>query len=152
MGNIDIAKAVVNGFETRDLKKTASLLSDDFVLTGPAPVPLNKDAYLAFQSVHNEAFPDWKFNPSQWQENGDTVTVLVGITATQTGAYDVSKLGIPIPPVPATGKFTRWPVGEQMTFVVKGGKVVSAHVETKPGGGVIGTLERLGVNLPTPPA
>jgi hypothetical protein len=148
MTKTDIARTMIAAWEANDLNKVASLLSDDFVLTGPAPVPLNKEAYLAFQSVHNVAFLDWKLNVSAWQENGDTVRATIGITGTQTGVFDVSKLGLPIPPVPATGKFTRWPVGEELIFTIKGDKIIAAHATTLPGGGVMGTLERLGVNVP----
>ena len=55
-------------------------------------------------------------------------------------------------PVPATGKFTRWPASEEINFTIKGDKVVAMKVETKPGGGIMGTLERLGVNVPMPPS
>ncbi len=152
MSKTDIAHAMLAAWEANDLDKTASLLSDDFVLTGPAPVPLNKEAYLTFQSIHNVGFPDWKFNVSEWQENGDTVHATIGITATHTGVYDVSKLGLPIPPVPATGKFTRWPVGEELIFTIKGDKIVAAQAVTLPGGGVMGTLERIGVKVPAMPS
>jgi hypothetical protein len=63
MSNTEIARNLYRAWENRDLQQAASLLSDSFVLTGPAPVPLNKEAYLTFQNVHNEAFSGWSFNP-----------------------------------------------------------------------------------------
>jgi hypothetical protein len=32
-----------------------------------------------------KAMPDWKFNAQDYQENGDQVTMKLGITGTQTG-------------------------------------------------------------------
>jgi len=63
MTPIETANAVLTAWEQRDSNRMGSLLATDFVLTGPAPVPLNKQAFLVFQQVHNDAFADWQFNP-----------------------------------------------------------------------------------------
>ena len=149
MNKVEIACSLLDAWDARDLKKTASLLAEDFALTGPAPVPLNKEAYLTFQSVHNDAFSDWKFNIHNVQESGDSVRMQIRITATNDGPYNVSRLGLPIPTLAPTGKFMRWNE-EVVTVTVKGDKVVAGHVELGPGGGVIGTLERMGVKVPGP--
>lgn len=152
MSNTDIAKSLYAAWEARDLKKSASLLSDNFVLTGPAPVPLNKEAYLTFQSVHNDGFPVWSFNPRDFQEDGDTVKCVCKITATHSGTYDVSRLGIPVPPIAATDISPIWPE-EEMTFTIKGGKVVSLVVrQLGEGAGVMGTVKQLGIAFPSMPA
>src|SRR5579871_377165 len=108
MSKIDIAKSLYAAWENRDLNRAASLLSDNFVITGPAPVPLNKEAFLVFQGVHNDGFPKWSFNARDFVENGDTVKCICKITGTHTGTYDVSQLGIPVPPVAATGISPVW--------------------------------------------
>ena len=142
--------AALNAWETQDLAKTASLLADDFELTGPAPVPLNKAAYLTFQQVHNDAFAQWSFNPHDIQVHGNTVDCSIQIYATHTGTYDVSKLGIPIPPIPPTGKSNRWPP-EVLHATVADGKITKLVIDTGPGGGVVGTLEWLGIQMPSQP-
>src|SRR5689334_22534183 len=109
MSNIEIARNLYRAWENNDLQQAAGLLSENFVLTGPAPVPLNKEAYLTFQNVHNEAFSGWSFNPRDFEENGDMVECVCRITATHTGTYDVSRLGLPIAPVAATGISPVWP-------------------------------------------
>lgn len=53
-------KELLAAWEAHDLTTTASLLADDFILTGAAPKSLNREAFLMFQRVHNQAFPDWK--------------------------------------------------------------------------------------------
>lgn len=151
MSTTTIAKAALDAWEAKDLHKTASLLADNFVLTGPAPEPLSKAAFLTFQKVHNDAFADWSFNARDFQEQGQVVRITIQITATHTGDFDVSKLGLPIPPITATGKSRQWPQ-ETLTFTVEDDKIAGLHVEIGPGGGVVGTLEWLGVKLPGPAA
>jgi steroid delta-isomerase-like uncharacterized protein len=149
MNASEIARTALAAWEAHDLSKVAGLLADDFVLTGPAPIPLDKPAFLTFQQVHNEAFADWKFNPEVVEEQGDRVKLDIQITTTHTGTYDVSKLGIPIPPIAATGKRRQWPQ-ESLTFTISNGRISSLHADVKPGGGVVGALEWLGVKLPAP--
>ena len=119
MNAATIAKAVLAAWEARDLDKTASLLTDNFVLTGPAPEPLSKAAFLTFQKVHNDAFADWSFNARDFQEQGQVVRITIQITATHTGDFDVSKLGLPIPPITASGKSRQWP---QETLITDRGR------------------------------
>ena len=149
MNTLDTAKAVLAAFEARDLKATAALLADDFELTGPAPVALNKDQYLVFQAIHNEGFTDWRFNIKEAHAEGDKAYVSIQITATHNGVYDVSKIGVPIPPLQPTDKSRAWPV-EHLTVTVKDGKVRQLYVKNEPAGGVMGTLEWLGVRVPAP--
>lgn len=142
-----VARTVMQAWEDRDLETTARLLDDNFTVTGPAPEALNKDAYLMLQKVHNDAFPDWKFNISETRVEGDKVYVVFRIHATHTGTYDVAKLGIPLAPIPATGKSRDWP-GENLVATVREGKVVNLQINNAPEGGLIGTLEWLGAPLP----
>ncbi len=146
---LQTALAVLAAWETRDLNAAARLLADDFQVTGPAPVALGKQAYLGFQAIHNEAFADWQFNPSQVTIDGDTARVTFQISATHTGAFDVAKIGVPIPAVAATGKHRAWPV-EHMTITVKGALVSKLEVNNEPDGGVLGTLAWLGVAVAAP--
>ena len=146
---LQTALAAIAAWEAHDLNAAARLLADDFQLTGPAPVALGKQEYLGFQAIHNEGFADWQFNPTALQADGDTARMTFQITATHTGAYDVSKLGVPIPPIAATGKHRAWPV-EHMTMTVRNGRITHLEVSNKPGGGVVGTLEWLGVRVPAP--
>lgn len=145
----EIVKAVMTAWENRDVGAAANLLADDFVVTGPAPDTLGREAYLGFQALHNEAFPNWKFNIQKIEEVGDTVNVTFQITATHTGPYDVAKLGVPIPVIAPTGLSRAWPV-EHLTATVKDGKVTKLYLQNEPDGGVMGTLKWLGINVAAP--
>jgi hypothetical protein len=144
---IQFAIALIAAWEAHDLSATARLLSDDFVLTGPAPVALGKQEFLTFQAIHNESFADWRFNPSVISADGASARVQFQITATHTGAFDVSRLGLPVPSVAPTGKSRAWPA-EHMTVTVRDSTIARLDVQSAPGGGLIGTLEWLGVVLP----
>ena len=146
---LQVAINLMAAWENRDLNAAARLLADNFSLTGPAPVALGKPEYLGFQAIHNEGFADWKFNPSLVTVEGDTARVTFQITATHTGAWDVSKLGVPIPAVAATGKYRAWPV-EHMTVSVEKGQIRNLEVNNEPEGGVMGTLAWLGIHVPAP--
>ena len=143
-----IAQELLVAWETRNLTRTVNLLDYDFVLIGLAPQPLSRETFLMFQRVHNEAFPDWKFNVSETRLEDNKVYLTTQITATHSGVYDLSKLGIALPPLLPTGRTRSWPV-EHLTCIVKKGRITQMIVETGSTGGLIGTLEWLGINLPT---
>lgn len=149
MNPTETAQALMTAWETCDVAAAARLLADDFTLSGPSPETLGREAYLGFQAVHNEAFPDWRFNPKTLEAKGDTAYITFQITATHTGPYDVAKLGVPIAALAPTGKHRAWPV-ETMTVTVRDGKVTHVHTNNEPEGGVGGTLAWLGVNVPAP--
>lgn len=142
-----VAQALFAAWEMHDQGQMQRLLADNFTLTGPAPVPLNKAAFLVFQQVHNAAFADWRFNPQVLEEADGYAKIGIQITATHTGDYDVALLGLPIPTVSATGKRRQWPQ-EILTFSTQGDRVTSLHLDTTPQGGVAGTLAWLGIVLP----
>jgi hypothetical protein len=146
---LQMALALMGAWEARDLNAAARLLADDFQVTGPAPVALGKQEYLGFQAIHNEGFADWQFNPTELTVDGNTARATFQISATHTGAWDVSKLGVPVPPIAATGKHRTWPV-EHMAITVENGLVRRLEVMNEPGGGVAGTLEWLGVKVAAP--
>lgn len=147
MNTLETTLAVMKAWEDRDLNATARLLADNFVVTGPAPEALGKDAYMGFQAVHNAAFAEWKFNVRETRVEGDKVYLTFQIHAKQTAPFDVSKLGIPLAPIPNTGKERDWPV-EHMTATVKNGQMTELEIANEPGGGLIGTLEWLGAPMP----
>ena len=145
MSAIDIVKAGMAATEAGDFDKLAGMLADDMVFAGPVPEPLGKREFIAVQSAMRAAMPDWKFNGTDFKENGDQVTVMLQITGTQTG-----ELKLPMPgmaPVPATGKRVSLPK-EPTTFTIKNGKVTRLETAGVPGGGVMGVLAQLGVPMP----
>jgi predicted ester cyclase len=144
MGAMDVVKAGLAAVEAGDFKKLDGMLTDDMVFAGPVPEPVGKHEFLGVQMAMNKAMPDWKFNPSDFKENGDKVTVTFQITGTQTG-----ELSLPMPgmkPIPPTGKKVSLPK-EPATFTVKNGKLSRLEVTSVAGGGVMGVLSQLGVKM-----
>jgi predicted ester cyclase len=92
-----------------------------------------------------KAMPDWKFNATDFKEDGDQVTVPLRITGTHTGELQLPMPGLPA--IPASGTKVSLPA-EPSTFTVKNGKLAKLEVANTPGGGVMGILFQLGVNMP----
>jgi predicted ester cyclase len=145
MKAIDTVKAGIAASEAGDIKKYESLLADDMVFAGPVPKPVGKREFIGLQTALLAAMPDWKFNASDFKENGDKVTVMVQITGTQTKELNLPMPGFP--KVPPTGKRVSLPK-ELTTFTVKDGKITRLETANTPGGGVPGILSQLGVPMP----
>jgi predicted ester cyclase len=145
MSNIDVFKAGLAALEARDMKKVDSLISDDFVFAGPVPQPISKREFIGLQSALIAAMPDWKFNASDFKEQGDKVMAQGHISGTHTAPLNLPPFGIQN--FAPTGKHVQLPY-EPITATVKDGKLTrleAAHVE---GGGVPGVLAQLGIKLP----
>jgi len=145
MSNTDVFKSGMAAFEARDLKKVDELISDDFQLSGPVPQPIGKKEFIGLQSALVTAIPDWKFNATDFKEEGDKVTAKVHISGTHTAMLNLPALGIQS--FAATGKHVQLPF-ENLTATVKNGKLTrleAAHVE---GGGVPGVLAQIGAPMP----
>ncbi len=145
MSATDIVKAGLAAVEAGDFKKLDGMLSDDMVFAGPVPEPLGKREFVGVQMAMLAAMPDWKFNGTDYKENGDVVTVNLQITGTQTGELSLPMPGLP--KLPSTGKKVSLPK-EPSTFTVKNGKISRLEVASTPGGGVMGVLAQLGMKMP----
>ena len=145
MNAIDIVKAGLAATEAGDFNKLGSMLTDDMVFAGPVPEPVGKREFIGLQSMLVAAMPDWKFNATEFKEDGNTVTVMLRITGTQTHELNLPMPGFP--KIPATGKHVSLP-GELTTFTVKDGKISRLDVASTSSGGVPGILAQLGVPVP----
>ena len=143
MSNLDVAHKGIRAFEANDHAMVNSLIADDFTLSGAVPQTLGKQEFMGFMQAMLTAFPDFKFNETLREEGADKVIITQHITGTHTGT-----LALPgMPPIPATGKKFALPE-EHQVFTIKDGKFVKSEGEVVPGGGVMGMLAQLGVNLP----
>ena len=146
MSGIDLVKQLWAAIETGDFATMSRVLSDDFVLEGPTPQPASKAEYIGLMQVLTAAFPDWKFNPTDWSEQGGEVHETHHITGTHTGTLSLPMLPGPIA---ATGvKFKQY--AEPSVFTIKNGQI-SRAVVSRPAGepsGVVNLLRQIGVALP----
>ena len=108
-------------------------------------MPVGKREFIGLMMAMVKAMPDWKFNASDLKENGDQVAVALRITGTHTGELQLPMPGMPA--IPATGMKVSLP-SEPSTFTVRDGKLTKLEVASIEGGGVMGILSQLGVNMP----
>jgi predicted ester cyclase len=147
MSNTDLVKTVLAAFESGDSKKVESFLSDDMVFAGPVPQPIGKHEFIGLQSALVAAIPDWKFNASEYKEQGDKVMLKVHINGTNTKTLNLPPMGIQS--MPPTGKHVQLPY-EPLTVTVINGKATRIEAEHVEGGGVPGVLAQLGIAMPHP--
>jgi predicted ester cyclase len=125
--------------------KLADILADNMVFAGPVPEPVGKHEFIALQTALVKAIPDWKFNGTDFKQNGDQVTATFQITGTQTGELSLPMPGFP--KFPASGKHVSLPK-ESITISLKNGKIPRLVAAQVPGGGVAGVLAQLGIPMP----
>jgi hypothetical protein len=143
----EITRAIYAALDSGDLDTVASYLSDDFVFSGPIPEPVGGEQWLGLQRIILAAFPDWSFNLSDVQVTGNGARTTHQISATHTGDFDLSPMGMPV--LPATGKSIKLPV-EHAELSFEGDKVVRFHADVPADGGLPGILKQLGVEMPPP--
>ena len=147
LSNMDLVKKVFSQIESGKVKEAGEFLSDDFWFKGPSLMTLNKRQYLEAHEALVNALPDWKFNATGWQEEGDVVKMKVRITGTHT-----RPLNYPFPGIqPGSPTNNRISLPDEPTQVtVRSGKIVSIEADTVPGGGIRGVFEQLGIKPPVP--
>ncbi len=147
MNIVKKAEAFMQAVGKGDAVTAFTYITEDFTVSGPTPQPRGTHEFLGLHSILATAFPDFDFNISQVEEEGDKVTVTIAISGTQTGTLDVSPTGMPIPPVAPTGKKVQMPQ-EKPVLTVRDGKFSALYLPTGAGGGLPGILSQLGVALP----
>ncbi len=145
MSIITTVKTFMTALQAGDMAMAASIMSDDFLISGLTPRPLNKGEFLALQSELLGAMPDFSYNLDQVQHEGNEVTALIRITGTHTGDLSLPLFGIQlIPPTGIAVALAQVPC----EFQINAGKVVGVRVEQVPGGGLSGLLQQVGAELP----
>jgi predicted ester cyclase len=145
MNAIDVVKAGLAASESGQTSKFSSFLTDDMVFAGPVPQPVGKREFVGLMNALVAAIPDWKFNATDYKQNGNQVFVTFQITGTQTG-----ELNLPMPgfqKLPPTGKHISLP-REPTVVTIKDDKISRLEASVVPGGGVAGVLAQLGVPMP----
>jgi len=145
MSNLEIAMEAADLLESRDLKGLQALLADDFKAKG-ATRELTKQQALGYLQIFFAAFPDHRFNFTDFEDKGDLITCTGQETGTHQSVLDLKPLGMPFS-LPPTGKSFKLPK-TVFTFRVTGDKVTYYGEEAEKGGGLAGILEQLGVKLP----
>lgn len=144
MSSMDVVKQWTAAVEAGDMDTANNLVADDMVFEGPVPEPVGKAEFMGLQGALVAAIPDWSFGATDLSEDGDMVYQTNHITGTHTGTLYLPMLP---GPVPATGKSIRLPA-ERVAITLRGDQVTRISVDSGPGGGVMGLLMQIGVELP----
>lgn len=145
MSIITTVKTLITALQSGDMEMAASIMSDDFLISGLTPRPLNKGEFLALQSELLGAMSDFSYNLDQVQQQGNETNALISITGTHTADLSLPLFGLQS--IPATGIAIVLPQ-VSCDFQVDGDKVVGVRVEQIPGGGLSGLLQQIGAELP----
>jgi len=138
----EIAKKALAEIQKGNIDSTT--FTEDMIFSGPVPQPLKRNEFVTLMKNLVGASPDWNFHARDITVLGDTVKVTVGITGTQTRTLPGLMPGMQA--LPPTNKHFILPE-EHLSIKVRGDKICEILVDTVPGGGVIGMLTQLGVQL-----
>jgi SnoaL-like domain len=144
MSNIDLVKRGLEAFCAGDSATLDQMTTDDFIFSGATPQPVGKAEFLGLCQANHAAFSDFDFNATDFQEDGDVVTLNTAITGTHSGPL---ALILGIPAVPATGKRIQIPE-ERQTCTIHAGKLAQLEVASPPGGGIPAAYAQVGSPLP----
>jgi hypothetical protein len=120
-------------------------ISEDFMFSSPERF-LNKQQFLDLHRQLHAAIPDWSYNAGIISEHDNTVTLVIHITGTNTGAIELPVLGIERHP--ATGKVLTMPY-EPVEIHFLNGNITRFIEPNIKGGGLEGLLRQLGIDLPS---
>ena len=98
MNEIDLVKSELKSIEDADFLHYREKYSDNFIFTGPVPKPLNRVEFIDLNRAILKAFPDWKFNATNFKQVRDHVTCNTRISGTHTGVLELPMLGISAQP------------------------------------------------------
>jgi len=141
VSSIDLVKGWLSAFESGNLDYLQEHHTEDMVISGALPQPVPWKDYALFYPNLMRAFPDWRFNATNFKQVGDRVTYSVRVSCTHSGVLDFPALNIH--GYQPTGKRARLPL-EQMTMVLHDGKVSRIEIERLEGGGIPGILAQIG--------
>lgn len=141
----ETVQALFDAVQGGDFEKAKSLLTDDFIFSGPVPEPVNGPAWLGMSASLKGAFPDLDYQFKVEGVDGDTVNISAELKGTHTGNLDLTAMGMSmIPPTNKSFAATR----EHGKMTVQGDKVKAWAVEPTEGAGLMAILGQLGVKPP----
>jgi ketosteroid isomerase-like protein len=138
---IAVVQALLDALDAGDEARIRDLVAPDFstvpVSTG---VPMGLEEWLRSHAQVAAAFPGLRRNPTDFEQEGDTVFVTLHIAVLNDHPVRIPALGIE--ELPPTGRVLR-PTPHRDTFTLRDGKVVSVHSDMPPGGGLKGMLDQI---------
>ena len=141
----ETVKTLIEAVQSGDYKRARSLLSDDFMFSGPVPEPINGEQWLGMSASMKAAFPDLDYHFQVEGVEGEVVKTSSQLSGTHSGNFDLTAMGMGV--IPATGKSFSM-VKDSAEGEVREGKVVAYRVQPTEGAGLIAILTQLGISVP----
>jgi len=142
MNKRETVQALMDSIQKGDFTNAKSMLSDDFQFSGPAPEPVNQEAWLGMSANLKAAFSDLNYHFKVIGAEGDVVRSTTQLSGTHNGSFDLTSMNMGV--IPATNKAFSVKV-EKTKVTVKGNKITSWVVESTEGAGLKAILGQLGV-------
>ena len=138
MSNLEMAKKFLESAEQGNLDEIRNMVSDNFTFQGPVPEPLNIEQYIEFLQGTMKAFGEFKYNASNYMEEGGTCQCNIKITGKHTG-----ELAMPgMDPIPATNKTFELPT-EKIVTTFDGDKISMMEAQVHADGGLQGIIKQI---------
>ena len=138
-------QALFVAIQTANFEKAKSLLTNDFMFSGPVPEPVNGPAWLDMSQKLKTAFPDLDYQFKIEGVNGNIVNISAQLKGTHKANLDLTSMHMGV--IPTTGKaFVA--AREHGKVTVQGDKVKSLANEPTEGAGLMAILHQLGVKVP----
>ena len=135
-------QTLMEAIQKGDFVKAKSLLTDDFMFSGPVPEPVNGPAWLGMSANLKAAFPDLDYQFRIEGVNGNVVNITAQLKGTHKKDLDLTAMNMGV--IPATNKsFTA--SREHGKVTVQGDKIKSLANEPTEGAGMMAILGQLGV-------
>lgn len=147
VSSLDLIKGWISAYESNNLAYLREHTSEDFEASGAAPQPIKGRDFFELYPHLMRAFPDWRFNATNYKQVGERVTCSARITCIHSGVLDLPPFNVHS--FQPTGKRVRLPL-EQNTYTVRDGKVYRLEVEKVEGGGIPGILTQIGAMTTQP--
>jgi len=141
----ETAQSLMNAIQGGNFDKAKSLLTDDFVFSGPVPEPINSPAWLGLSASLKTAFPDLNYQFKIDSVDGNKVHISAQLKGTHKGNLDLTAMHMGVIP-PTNKSFVA--AREHGEVTVQGDKVKSLANEPVEGAGLMAILGQLGVKVP----
>ncbi|MBI5935137.1 MAG: ester cyclase [Chloroflexi bacterium] len=142
MNKREIVQALLDSIQKGNFESAKSMLTEDFVFSGPVPEPINAEAWLGMSLSMKTAFPDLDYHFKMIGADGDVVRSTAQLSGTHSGAFDLTDMNMGV--IPATNNaFSTKMAKTRVT--VKNGKIAAWETEPTTGAGLKAILGQLGV-------
>ncbi len=142
MNKREIVQALLDSIQKGNFESAKTMLTEDFVFSGPVPEPINAEAWLGMSLSMKTAFPDLDYHFKMIGADGDVVQSTAQLSGTHSGVLDLTGMNMGM--IPATNNaFSAKTSKTKVT--VKDGKIASWVTEPTNGAGLKAILGQLGV-------